>query len=57
MSNNIRYRIKTNYGLFTSFEKLNDFMVKNDIYEVEFIDDTEEKKDSKVIEFKNKAMF
>ena len=54
MSNNIRYRIKTNYGLFTSFEKLNDFMVKNDIYEVEFIDDTEEKMDSKVIEFKNR---
>lgn len=56
MSNNIRYRIKTNYGLFTSFEQLNDFMVKNDIYEVEFIDDTEEEKDSKVIEFKNKNL-
>lgn len=44
MSNNIGYRIKTNYGLFTSIEQLNDFMDKSNIYEVEFIDDIEEKR-------------
>ena len=44
MSNNIGYRIKTNYGLFTSIEQLNDFMDKSNIYEVEFKDDIEEKR-------------
>lgn len=50
----MKIRLNTNYGLFTSFSKLNDFMIENNISEVEFIDEDEVIKDSKVIQFKQR---